>query len=136
MSRIRVLIADDHEDVLTSLMDLLRLDFDVVGAVGDGQSLISSAKTIKPDVIVTDISMPHMDGISAASQIIEENPEAKIILLTQHDSSMFVRVGFEAGALGYVLKTRIDKELMEAIREVHNGNHYVSRGALLHEFTC
>jgi DNA-binding NarL/FixJ family response regulator len=136
MSRIRVLIADDHEDVLTNLMDLLRLEFDVVGAVGDGQSLISAAKTLKPDVIVTDISMPQMDGISAASQIIKENSEAKIILLTHHDSSMFVRMGFEVGALGYVLKTRIDKELTEAIREVHIGNHFVSRGALLREFTC
>lgn len=136
MSRIRVLIADDHDDVLTNLMDLLRLEFDVVGGVGDGQSLISAAKTLKPDVIVTDISMPQMDGISAARQIIEDNPDAKIILLTHHDSSMFVRMGFEAGALGYVLKMRIDVELTEAVRDVHLGKHFVSRGALLHEFTC
>lgn len=133
MSRIRVLIADDDDNMVSLITGLLRLEFDVVGAVRDGKELVSAAKSLKPDVIVTDISMPQMDGISAARQIIEDNPDAKIILLTLHDSSMFVRVGFEAGALGYVLKMRMDEELTQAIREVHLGNHFVSRGALLHE---
>jgi DNA-binding NarL/FixJ family response regulator len=128
MSRIRVLIADDHDDVLINLMDLLRPEFDVVGAVRDGQALISAAITLKPDVIVTDISMAQMDGLSATRQIIEDNPDAKIILLTQHNASMIVKTGFEAGAFGYVLKTRTDEELTQAIREVHLGNHFVSKG--------
>ncbi len=126
MSRIRVLIADDHDSVVLLLMRLLRLEFDVVGAVRDGQELVAAAKALNPDVIVTDISMPQMDGIEATRLIIEDNPDAKIILLTLHNAPIFVKSGLEAGALGYVLKTQIDEQLTQAIHQAHEGKRFVS----------
>ena len=126
MSRIRVLIADDDEEVLLIIAGLLSPEFDVVGAVQDGQELVSTAKVLKPDVIVADISMPEIDGFEAARLIIEDNHDAKIILLTSYDASIFVKKGFEAGILGYVLKTDADDELARAIHDVSQGKRFVS----------
>jgi|SRR5215813_3880747 len=126
MSRIRVLIADDDEEVLLIIAGLLSPEFDVVGAVQDGQELVSTAKVLKPDVIVADISMPEIDGFEAAKLIIEDNHYAKIILLTSHDAPIFVKKGFEAGILGYVLKTDADDELARAIHDVSQGKRFVS----------
>jgi DNA-binding NarL/FixJ family response regulator len=128
VDRIRVLIADDHEEILDDICGLLEPEFDVVGAVGDGQSLLSAADTFQPDVIVTDISMPRLNGIEAARLIIQKNPASKIILLTAHKDSALVEQGFSAGALGYVLKLKAGEELSLAIHSALEDKRFISAG--------
>ncbi|HEX5084702.1 MAG TPA: response regulator transcription factor [Blastocatellia bacterium] len=126
MERIRVLIADDHNGMLDDIRGLLELEFDVVGAVRDGQALISAADTFQPDVIVTDISMPRMNGIEAARLIIQKNPASRIILLTAYSDSALVEQGLSAGAMGYVLKLKADEELSLAIHNALKDHRFVS----------
>ena len=128
MVRIRVLIADDHEEMLDDICELLEPEFDVIGAVGDGQALISAADTFQPDVIVTDISMPRLNGIEAARLIIKNNPASRIILMTVHNDSALVEQGISAGALGYVLKLKADEELALAIHSALEDKRFISSG--------
>ena len=85
--RATVLIADDHRIVMEGLVSLLKEDFDVVGAVGDGPSLLESARILRPEVVVTDISMPGLSGLDVLSRIREDHPTCKIIVLTMHDDA-------------------------------------------------
>jgi DNA-binding NarL/FixJ family response regulator len=124
VQQIRVLIADDHADVLDDIRDLLEPDFDVVGAVGDGQQLLKAADALKPDVIVTDISMPELNGIEASRRIIEKYPDSKIILLTMHNDPALIEQGFAAGALGYVLKVKANMDLPQAIYRAIEGKRF------------
>jgi DNA-binding NarL/FixJ family response regulator len=94
--------------------------------VGDGQSLISAADTFQPDVIVTDISMPRLNGIEAARLIIQKNPASRIILLTVYKDSTLLEQGLSAGALGYVLKLKADEELSLAINSALEDKRFVS----------
>jgi DNA-binding NarL/FixJ family response regulator len=126
VGRIRVLIADDHEEILDDICGLLEPEFDVVGAVGDGQALISAADTFQPDVIVTDISMPFLNGIEAARLIIQKNPASRIILMTVHNDSALLEQGFSAGALGYVLKLKAEDELLQAIHSALEDKRFIS----------
>ena len=126
MGRIRVLIADDHVELLDDICGLLEPEFDVVGAVGDGQALVSAASIYKPDVIVTDISMPHLNGIQATRLIIQNNPASRIILMTAHNESALVEQGFSAGALGYVLKMQLEDELRQAIHSALKEKRFIS----------
>jgi len=124
VQQIRVLIADDHADVLDDIRDLLEPDFDVVGAVSDGQQLLNAAETLKPDVIVTDISMPELNGIEASRRIIEKYPDSKIVLLTMHNDPALIEQGFAAGALGYVLKVKANMDLAQAIYWALEGKRF------------
>jgi DNA-binding NarL/FixJ family response regulator len=124
VQQIRVLIADDHADVLDDIRDLLEADFDVVGAVSDGQQLLKAAELLKPDVIITDISMPELNGIEAARRIIEKYPDSKIILLTMHNDPALIEQGFAAGALGYVLKVKANMDLPQAIYQAMEGKRF------------
>jgi len=126
MRQIRVLIADDHEEVLDDLRDLLEPEFKVVGAVSNGLALLTAAETLKPDVIVTDISMPEMSGIEAARRIIEKDPDARIVLLTMHNDRALVEQGFAAGVLGYSLKIKAKQELALAIYQALDGKRFIS----------
>jgi DNA-binding NarL/FixJ family response regulator len=126
VGRIRVLIADDHEEILNDICGLLEPEFDVVGAVGDGQALISAAEAFQPDVIVTDISMPFLNGIEAARLIIQKNPASRIILMTVHNDSGLVEQGFSAGALGYVLKLKAEDDLSKAIHSALEDKRFIS----------
>lgn len=129
VQQIRVLIADDHADVLDDIRDLLEPDFEVVGAVGDGRQLLIAAETLKPDVIVTDISMPGLNGIEASRRIIEKFPDSKIILLTMHNDPALIEQGFAAGALGYVLKVKANMELAQAIYQALEGKRFPTQPA-------
>jgi two-component system, NarL family, response regulator NreC len=124
VQQIRVLIADDHADVLDDIRDLLEPDFDVVGAVGDGQKLLKAVEDLKPDVIVTDISMPELNGIEASRRIIEKYPDSKIVLLTMHNDPALIEQGFAAGALGYVLKVKANIDLAQAIYQALEGKRF------------
>jgi DNA-binding NarL/FixJ family response regulator len=128
VARIRVLIADDHEDILDDIRGLLEPEFDVVAAVGDGQALLSAADSVQHDVIVTDISMPRLNGIEATRRIIQKNPASRVILMTVHKDTALVEQGLSVGALGYVLKLKADEELALAIHSAVEDKRFISSG--------
>jgi len=127
MHRARVLLADDHADTMEQLRSLLLPEFEVVGNVHDGQALVSAAEALAPDVIVSDISMPVMDGISAATRILRRNPSARIVFVTVYGDPVLVERSLAAGALGYVLKLEAGDELVPAVRAALRGERHVSR---------
>ena len=124
--RPRVLLADDAEAVLDRVRCLLEDEFEVVGAVGDGQSLLEAAERLKPDLMVVDISMPVLSGIEAVRQLRKDNSNAKVIFLTIHQDPVLVDAALATGALGYVLKVCADTDLVVAVREALQGRPYVS----------
>ena len=125
MRRPRILIAEDHTIVMEGLTGLLKVDFDVVGAVSDGRMLVDAAKRLRPDVVVTDISMPGMNGLEACRQLRAEGIEAKVIFLTMHGGQLATEA-LQAGASGFLLKHSAGEELVTAIREVLQGHVYLT----------
>lgn len=126
MNKPRVLLADDHRIVLEGLRGLLTTEFDLAGTATDGRQLIDLAREIRPDVVVADISMPLLNGIDAIRQILEEQPQVKVVMLTMHPDQTYATRAFDAGASAYVLKHSASDELVTAIREVLRGVTYVS----------
>jgi DNA-binding NarL/FixJ family response regulator len=122
----RLLLADDHTLLLEGIRLMLEPEFDLVGSVEDGQALLAAAKTLKPDIILLDISMPVLNGIDAARRLRKLLPSAKLIFLTMHADPDYVGEAFRAGAMGYLLKRAAASELLTAVRAVLKGNHYVS----------
>ncbi|MGC4075013.1 MAG: response regulator transcription factor [Nibricoccus sp.] len=120
------MLADDHAYMLRSLRQFLELDFDIVAAVNDGAALEAAAHTLKPELIVTDISMPKMSGLDAAKSIIRDQPDVGLIFLTVHNDPELARSAFAIGARGYVLKGHASVELNDAIERVMNGQTYLS----------
>lgn len=127
LNRTRILLADDHPRFSELEERLLRAEFEVVGKVGDGQALFDEALRLKPDVIVTDISMPILNGIEAADRLKDSGCKSRIVFLTIHSDADFVRRCLSAGAFGYVVKPRIVAELIPAIREALAGHIFVSQ---------
>ena len=126
MERIRLLIADDHVMFAQGLESLLRDEFDLVGMAGNGEELVEGALRLNPDVILVDISMPVLNGFDAVRRIKASGSETKIIFLTMHDDATLLSEAFRCGASGYILKQAAGEELVNAIREVAQGNNYVS----------
>ena len=113
--KVRILLADDHPDVIEKVIQLLEPSYEIVGAIGDGQSLIYAAKKLKPDVLVIDITMPVLDGIEAAKILTAEGCESGIVFLTVHADPDYLRACLATGALGYVVKARMSSDLPRAI---------------------
>ena len=126
MYRPRVLLAEDHAETAERLRKLLRADFDVIASVEDGDALVDAAARLSPDVIVTDIAMPGVDGIEAVTLIRRRNSSVRIVIVTVHSELMLVEAGLAAGALGYVLKDTAGDELIPAVRAALGGHQYVS----------
>lgn len=126
MRRSRVLIADDHCSVRKGLVRLLEDRFEVVGAVLNGHLLIEAATRLRPDVIVTDISMPGLNGLEALERLKEEASEVKVIILTVHADPALAVEAIRSGASGFVLKLSAADELEFAITEVLEGRTYLS----------
>jgi DNA-binding NarL/FixJ family response regulator len=126
MPRTRVLLADDHVVVAQGLETLLKESFDLVGVVHDGRALVAAAEKLRPDVIVTDISMPLLNGLDAIRQIRARRPETKVIVLTMHQETQLAVDAFRAGASGYLLKVSPGEELITAIGQVALGRAYVT----------
>jgi len=124
MSAARVLIADDHAFVLEGLVGLLKEKFDIVGAVTDGNLLVEAATRLRPDVIVTDISMPGLNGIEALKRLRAAGVDARIIILTLHADADLATELIRAGASGFVLKLLATSELTTAIDQVLLGKTY------------
>ena len=128
MSQPRLLLADDHAETAELLRGLLQPEFDVIAQVQDGLALVAAAEGLSPDVIVSDISMPGLDGIAAATLILRKNPDARIVFVTVHCDRFLVDRGLQAGALGYVLKREAGDDLTPAVRAALRGERHVSRG--------
>ena len=128
MSRARVLIADDHAFVLEGLVSLLKDKFEVVAAVTDGDLLVDAATRLRPDVIVTDISMPRLNGIEAFERLKAAGLEAKVIVLTLHTDAELAAKLIRSGVSGFVMKLLATSELVTAIEQVLLGHRYLSPG--------
>jgi len=127
MRRNTILLADDHAIVTEGLARLLRdHEFDVVGAVGDGQALIDAAKRLRPDVIVTDLSMPGLSGLDVLARLKSEGIDSKVIVLTMHKDADLATVAMRGGASGFLLKESAGTELLAAIRQALQGGVYLT----------
>ncbi len=126
--RIRILIADDHPIVRDGLVAILNTqpDFEVIGEAVDGKELVERAAALLPDIVLTDLEMPRLDGVDAIRQIRERLPNTRVIVLTVFDTGDRIISSIQAGAQGYLLKGAPRGEIFTAIRAVHAG------GTLLH----
>ena len=124
---IRVLIVDDHAVVRAGLRLLLdaEKDIETVGEAGDAREAIFEARSTKPDVVLMDVVLGGKSGIEVTPELLHEQPEAKVLILSMQDDPRYVREAFAAGACGYVLKEAADAELVSAVREVARGGRYV-----------
>lgn len=127
MNKIRVLLVDDHMVVRIGLKALLEqeADIDVVGEAGDGVEGLAQAIALSPDVVVMDISMPRMDGLEATRRIRRDCPTCQVLILTVHAQERYLFPVLKAGAAGYVLKSTVDTELLDAIRTVAHGGAFL-----------
>jgi DNA-binding NarL/FixJ family response regulator len=122
--------------VAEGLKSLLHPEFELVGVVEDGRALIEAVKKMRPDVIVADISMPHLNGLDALGALKKENPHVKVVFLTMHQEVAYARRAMEAGASGFVLKHSAPAELVAAIRAALDGKTYLTpalAAEVLHE---
>jgi DNA-binding NarL/FixJ family response regulator len=126
MSKLRILLADDHPGIRALVQDLLDPVFEVIGTADNGQSLVRTALRLQPDVIIMDISMPILSGIEAARQLKMSGSRAKVVFLTVHSGAEFVRACLHVGASGYVVKVRMDTDLLPAVREALAGRVFIS----------
>ena len=119
--RPRVLLADDHLLVAEALKSLLSPAFDLVGVVEDGRALVEEARRLRPDVIVADVTMPHLNGIDALVRLRQEGDPVPVVFLTMQQDVSFARRALEAGASGFVLKHSAPTELIAALRAALEG---------------
>jgi len=126
MSRARVLLADDHRVVAEGLKSILAVEFDVAGVVEDGRAMIVAAKALRPDVIVSDITMPDLNGIEALEELKKHDPNVRVIFLTMHKDVAYARRALEAGACGFVLKHSAPEELTMAVRAALEGRTFIT----------
>jgi|SRR5215471_1755651 len=126
-NRPRILIADDHTLIADLCKKLLETEFDVVGVVSDGRTLVRTAEQLRPDVALIDITMPILNGLDAGEQIKAELPRTKLVFLTMNPSAEVAAEAFRRGASAYLLKTCATSELVAAVRQVLRGYTYLSR---------
>ena len=125
MSRATIILAEDHPPIAEQMCHLLAEDFDVLAVVGHGEALVKAVLRLRPDVVVTDISMPGMDGMQAARELINERPALGVVFVTVHDDPALVRKALDIGK-AYVLKASAGEELVDAVHSVLNGRRFVS----------
>jgi len=126
MQRTRVILADDHKMILDALKNLIEPEFEVVGTFGDGHALVEGAPDLKPQVIVLDVGMPTMNGISAGQRLKQLMPNIKLIYLTMNEDPDLAAEAFRLGAKGYLLKSSAGSELVDALRSVVRGGSYMT----------
>jgi len=122
----RILIADDHLVVIETVIDLLRRSYEIVGEAQDGDELYAKALELRPDVIVSDITMPYMSGIEVALKLHAAGCDTKVVFLTIHNNSEYLKACRRAGACGYVLKNRMAAALIPAIENALAGEPFAA----------
>jgi DNA-binding NarL/FixJ family response regulator len=125
-TRSRILLAEDRAVMAEQLKAVLEPEFEVVATVADGDTLLEAAACLKPDVIVTDIMMPRLNGIAAATEIMRRNPAARIVVVTIFCDRETTLAGLAAGVLGYVLKAGAAEDLPLAVRAALRGERHLS----------
>jgi DNA-binding NarL/FixJ family response regulator len=126
MGKPRIVLADDNGDFLQAIQTLLGSEFEIVASVRDGYALIRAAAAYTPDLIITGISMPHLNGLRAARQLRREHSTVPIIFLTVHEEPAFVAEAQKLGTSGYVVKRSVASDLMPAIHTVLSGDTFIS----------
>lgn len=127
MRRAGVMLVEDNPAVARQLQALLSKEFDITGLVDNGLTMLGVARSTRPDVIVTDISLPGMDGMEAAEILCRERPELRIVFITVHADASLVRRALQLGECGYVLKADAGEDLLAAVHGVLGGSAYLSR---------
>ena len=127
LSKLKILLADDHPNLLEKVASLLEPTFEVVGRVRDGQSLFDAAMNLQPDLIVSDISMPILNGIEAASKLKDAGCRSRVVFLTVHADPDYVSRCLVIGAHGYVVKCHMATDLLPAIDEALAGRNFISQ---------
>src|ERR1700686_2953134 len=127
---IRVLLADDHAMVRKGFRLILeaQADMEIAGEAGNGREAVELAEKLHPDVVVMDVAMPELNGIEAPRRLIASSPRTRVLALSMHKDSVYVREILRAGARGYLLKESIDSDLVNAVRAVARGDGYLSPG--------
>jgi len=128
MKRIRILLADDHAVVRQGFKMILdaEADMEIVGEAGNGRQAVDLAEQLRPDVVVMDVAMPELNGIEATRRLASSVPHARVIALSMHKDSVYVREILRAGARGYLLKDSGAADLVAAIHAVASGESYLS----------
>jgi DNA-binding NarL/FixJ family response regulator len=126
MKRPRVLLADDHRMLAEGLKSLLCDDFELVATVEDGRALVAAAKKLRPDVIVADITMPHLNGFDALARLKKAELDVKVVFLTMHQNAAYARRALDAGASGFVVKHSAPAELVMAIQAALRGETFIT----------
>ena len=124
----RIIVVDDHAVIRRGVQGILHSfpEWELCGEAENGQEAIKLAETLKPEIIIMDVSMPGLNGIEATREICKTQPDTKIVLLTLHESPDLVRSAFRAGARGYLLKTDAEQELVKALTVVIGEGAYIS----------
>jgi len=137
VDKLRILLGDDHPLFLDGGRRLLEERYEIVGAASDGRAVVQAALSLKPGLILLDISMPLLSGIEAARRIKASLPEVKILFFTMHHERQYVQAAFEAGAAGYLLKSATSEELLRAVQEIQRGHLYFPKELSEHgRFLC
>jgi DNA-binding NarL/FixJ family response regulator len=128
MKRIRVLLADDHAVVRQGFKMILAAepDMEIVGEAGNGREAVDLAGEARPDVVVMDVAMPELNGIEATRRLATAAPHARVLALSMHKDSVYVREILRAGARGYLLKDSVAADLVAAVRAIASGEGYIS----------
>ena len=128
MKKITVLLAEDHTIVREGFRKMLEFEPDLVavGEAQDGRQAVALAKKLRPDVVLMDIAMPHLNGLEATRQILKELPATRVLILSAHNDDAYVDTAIASGAVGFLLKQSSAHEVCQAIREVHQGKTFFS----------
>jgi DNA-binding NarL/FixJ family response regulator len=129
MKNTKILIVDDHEVVRDGLRNILLSleNISIAGEAGNGEDAIKMYNSVKPDLVIMDISMPGMNGIEATRIIKEKDPDAKILILTMHDNQEYLNQIIRSGAKGFILKNTDKEELLDAVKTVASGENFFSK---------
>lgn len=122
----KLLLADDHPPLIEAALVILRPHYDIVGIATDGAMLVAEALRLRPEVIVSDITLPIFSGIEAIHRLRRSDSQVKVVFLTIHSEEGFLKAGVAEGALGYVLKSRMKSQLIPAIEAALEGKSYIS----------
>jgi len=128
MKRTRIILADDHTMLMDAVRSLLEPEYEVVGTFPNGEELVRAAERLAPDVVILDVCMPTLNGLTACARLRALLPKVKIIFLTMNQDAETAGEAFRSGANGYVLKTSAASELVAAIREVLRGGYFATPG--------
>lgn len=130
MEQLRVLLADDNPAILDVVKQLLQREFRVIGTLLDGSSVIRQTPELNPDVLILDISLGDLDGLEITRQLKAKKCPTKIILLTVHEEYEFIRAAFDAGASGYVFKSRMNVDLRAALEALQAGKVFIPQASI------